>query len=190
MKQILFIILSALIFSNIPTLVFAQNSTEGSDNILVVYFSKTGNTKAIAQKIQEKVGGDIFEIDVVTPYPDNRDVLLEQAKKEQGENNKPELKTKVEDISKYNIIFLGHPIWWSQLPPPVTTFLTEYDLANKTIVPYSSSGSGNNGQTVEDITKLAPNSKILEALPLRTDGGDALDATISTWLNTNNIKEK
>jgi len=102
----------------------------------VVYFSRSGNTREIANQIHERVGGDIFEIQPEEPYPSNYDAVVKQAKQELESGYKPKLKAKIENIESYDVIFVGSPIWWGTIPAPVVTFLSEYDLSGKTIVPF------------------------------------------------------
>ncbi len=161
-----------------------SDNTSGTEenNILVVYFSRSGNTHAIATQIHESVGGDIFEIVTVDPYPSGYDEVVEQARKELTEEYRPKLKTKVENIESYNIVFVGYPNWWGTVPRPIATFLSEYDFSGKTIVPFCTHEGSRLGQSVEDITELCPQSTILDGLAIR--GRDVKNAAneISGWL--------
>ena len=113
-------------------------------NVLIAYFSRTGenygvgyiergNTSIVADIIAEQTGGDLFEIRTLSAYPDNYDEATEVAKQEQDVNARPELADNLEDISDYNVIFIGYPIWWSDMPMAVYTFLESHDLSGKTI---------------------------------------------------------
>jgi flavodoxin len=159
----------------------AQNQT-GTKKILVVYFSWGGNTKAIAQQIHQKTGGDIFEIECVTPYSRNYNECLDQAQKDQQKQARPALKAHVANIAQYDTIFLGYPNWWASIPMPVAAFLEEYDLTGKTIVPFCSHGGGRFGQSLTAIAKLSPRSTIAEALSVSFSGGGSLSNDISAWL--------
>ena len=162
-----------------------SDNTSGKEenNILVAYFSHSGNTRVIATQIRESVGGDIFEIVAVDPYPSDYDAVLEQARKELREEYRPELKTKVENMESYEVVFVGYPIWWGTIPMPVATFLSEYDFSRKTIVPFCTHEGSSLGRTVTDITKLCPQSTILDGLAVR--GGDIKNAQneVSEWLH-------
>ncbi|WXG42255.1 MAG: flavodoxin [Candidatus Freyarchaeum deiterrae] len=157
------------------------SSTE-ENNILVAYFSHSGNTRVIATQIHESVGGDIFEIVSVDPYPSDYDEVVEQARKELREEYRPKLKTKVENMKSYNVVFIGHPNWWGTIPMPVATFLSEYDFSGKTIVPFCTHEGSRQGRSVTDIKKLCPQSTILDGLAVR--GGDVKNAQneVSKWL--------
>ncbi|MDR3363270.1 MAG: flavodoxin [Desulfovibrio sp.] len=158
--------------------------------MLVAYFSWGGNTRSIAKEIHQKVGGDIFEIELVKPYSSNYNACLDEAKRDQETQARPELKTHVADMKKYDVIFLGYPNWWASIPMPVASFLEEYDLSGKTIIPFCSHGGGRLGQSVSAIAKLSPRAKILEALSVHYGGGSSLRNDISAWLRKIGIAEK
>ena len=111
--------------------------------ILVAYFTHSGNTQVIANQIHESIGGDIFEIVTVDPYPSDYNKVVKQAKQEQESGYKPTLKTKVEDIESYDVVFIGYPNWCGTIPRLVATFLSEYHFSGKNIVPfYNTRGVG------------------------------------------------
>lgn len=154
----------------------------GSKKILVAYFSHSGNTREIANQIHKIVGGDIFEIQVVKPYPKDYETVVEQAKKELASGYKPALKTKVENIKAYDIVFIGYPNWWSTIPAPVKTFLTEYDLSGKTVVPFCTHGGGGLGQSIADISKLCPKSDLLDGIAVSGAGVKIAQNKVLEWL--------
>ena len=151
--------------------------------ILVAYFSHSGNTREIANQIHENVGGSIFEIVTVDSYPSNYDEVVKQAKQEQESGSKPTLKTKIENIESYEVVFIGHPNWWGTIPRPVATFLSEYDFSGKTIVPFCTHEGSGLGRSERDIKKLCPNSGVLKGLAIR--GRDVKNAQneVSKWLH-------
>jgi flavodoxin len=153
---------------------------------LSAYFSHSGNTRVIAHLIHENIGGDIFEIVAVDPYPSDYDAVVEKARKELREEYRPKLKTKVESMESYNVVFVGYPIWWGTIPMPVATFLSEYDFSGKTIIPFCTHEGSSLGRSVTDIKELCPQSTILEGLAVR--GRDVKNAQneVSEWLR--NIK--
>lgn len=155
--------------------------TVDAKKILVVYYSHSGNTKQVANKIHKKAGGDIFEIKTSHKYTSAYKEHTEQAKKEIAEGFKPELTTKVDNIKKYDVIFIGTPIWWGTMAPPVLTFLSEYDLSGKTVVPFCTHGGGGQARTFADIAKLAPKSKILKGGEFY--GNTSTQGEIDKWLN-------
>ena len=152
--------------------------------VLVAYFSHSGNTRVIAARIQESIGSDIFEIATADPYPNDYDEVVEQARKELRGQHRPKLKTKVENMESYKMVFVGYPNWCSTIPMPVATFLSEYDFSRKTIAPFCTNEGSGMGRSVADIKKLCPQSTILVGLEVR--GGHIRDAQrqIFDWLRT------
>ena len=150
--------------------------------ILVVYFSRSGNTREVADQIHEKVGGDIFEIQSVKPYPDDYDECVEQAKKELEKGYRPKLKTMVKNIESYDVVFIGYPDWWSTIPAPVRVFLSAYNLSGKTIVPFCTHEGSGLGRSVTDISKLCPKSTLLEGLAIRGSDVKTAHDKLSEWL--------
>jgi len=157
-------------------------SLSGTQRILVVYFSRTGNTREIAKQIHNIVGGDIFEIQAVNPYPDDYNTAVNQARQELDSGYKPELKTKIENIRSYDLIFIGYPNWWGTFPAPVKTFLSEYDFSGKTIVPFCTHGGGGLGRSVTDISKLCPKSTLLDSFAISGSDVKTEQNKVSEWL--------
>jgi flavodoxin len=150
--------------------------------ILIAYFSHTGNTNAFAEGIQKEVGGDLFEIKPQDAYPQDHDVLVQQAKEEVNSGYTPKLKNKVADISSYDVIFIGTPIWWYTVAPPVRTFLTEYDLSGKTIIPFSThKGSGLSGID-KTIKELQPKANVLNGFAIWNDRAKDMQPDITKWI--------
>jgi flavodoxin len=154
----------------------------GRTKVLITYFSHSGNTRELAIQIHKRVGGDIVEIQPVEPYPDDYDAVTKQAKQELKSGYKPALRTKVENIGSYEVIFVGSPNWWNTIAPPVKTFLSDYDLSGKTTVPFITHGGSGLGRSVTDIAALCPNSTVPDGIAVW--GGDAKTAQnkISDWL--------
>jgi flavodoxin len=130
--------------------------------ILVVYYSLTGNTKERANFIQKEVKGDIFELIQETPYPTDYKEATNTLRGDVDSDFKPVLKNKPQNLKKYDIIFLGSPVWWGQIAPAVKTFLSENDLSGKTIIAFVSHGGGGKGKTKDVIQKFAPNSNVYD----------------------------
>ncbi|WP_082212101.1 flavodoxin [Parabacteroides timonensis] len=160
-------------------------SADNARRTLIVYFSESGNTRGLANRIQALTGADIFEIRLVNPYPDNYSALLDRAQEEQRTQARPALRGRVENMEQYGTILLGYPNWWACIPMPVATFLESYDFSDKTIVPFCSHGNGQMGQTVPSICKLAPDTDIREPLSVTYSGGSSLDNDIRSWLSAN-----
>ena len=149
----------------------------GGKRALVVYFSRAdenynvgyiekGNTRILAEMIAEATGADTFEIKPAKPYPKEYTPATEVAKKEKSENARPEIVGTMPDVSGYDVIFLGYPIWWGDLPMPCYTFLGKVKLEGKTIAPFCThEGSGLSGtdRYIADATK----AKVTEALEMK-----------------------
>ncbi|HEY8388668.1 MAG TPA: flavodoxin [Parasegetibacter sp.] len=144
--------------------------------ILIVYLSRTKNTKAVAEMIHRKVGGDIVALELVTPYPEDYQTTVAQVVKENETGYLPPLKTKIDSITKYNVVFVGFPTWGMQLPPPMKSFLNQYDLSGKTVVPFNTNGGYGIGSSFETVKKLCPGSKVLEGFS--TKGGVERDGIL------------
>ena len=160
-----------------------QNNTD-NENILIAYFSVPenvdtdgidansgasivvknkdvlGNMQYMAMTIQEAIGGELFRIETKEKYPLEHETLVNQAKEEQNEEVRPELATHIENVEQYDIIFLGYPNWWGDMPQPLYTFLEGYDFSGKTIIPFNSHGGSGFSNTIEEIKKLQPNATV------------------------------
>ncbi|WP_227006380.1 flavodoxin [Rufibacter latericius] len=139
------------------------------DKVLIVYLSRTNNTKAIAEIIHTKVGGTLVALELENPYPQNYRQIVDQVANENATGFLPPLKTRIDNIQNYDVVFIGFPTWGMQLPPPMKSFLRQYDLSGKTIVPFNTNAGYGIGSTFETVKALAPNSKILEGFT--TKGG-------------------
>lgn len=149
---------------------------------LIVYFSYTGNTKKIANRIQEKLNCDILEIKTVVPYSEDYDTVVNDEQNSESSNHLPEIQKINVDLSKYNEIILGTPVWWYRPVPAIRTFLTQNDLSGKTIKPYATN-AGWLGRTFTEIKKLCPNSKVKEGLNIVYDAGDYRTRELITSLD-------
>ena len=143
-------------------------SARSGQRVLVVYFSRAdentggvgyiekGNTKLLAEMTAERTHGDLFEIKTVKPYPKEYRPATEAAKQEKEENARPEIVGELPDLSKYDVVFLGYPIWWSDMPMPVYTFLDRENFAGKIILPFCThegSGLSDTQRSIADVTK-------------------------------------
>lgn len=165
--------------------VFTRNAfaaETGGKKTLIIYYSWSGNTRGIAAQIHQKVGGDLVEIELVKPYSTNYNTCLDEAKRDQEQDARPELKTKIADMSQYDVVYLGYPNWWSSVPMPIATLLESYDFSGKTIVPFCSHGGGGLGRSVTDIARLAPKAGVAEALSVYSSGTSSLPREIDEWL--------
>jgi flavodoxin len=146
-----------------------NRQTTDPKKILIVYLSRTNNTKAIAEIIQKNVGGRLVALELKTPYPENYKAIVDQVVVENATGFLPPLKTKIDSMEKYDVIFLGFPTWGMQLPPPVKSFLKQNDLSGKKIVPFNTNGGYGTGSSFDTVKELCPNSTVLDGYS--TKGG-------------------
>jgi flavodoxin len=139
----------------------------GDRKVLIVYLSRTNNTKAIAEFIHQKVGGTIVPLEVERPYPADYNATVQQVAQENETGYLPPLKTKIARIEEYDLVFLGFPTWGMQLPPPVKSFLRQYSLKGKTVIPFNTNAGYGTGSSFETVRKLCPQSTVLEGFVTR-----------------------
>lgn len=160
-----------------------------SPKMLVVYYSQTGNTKAVATEIATKLGADIDEIIPVEPYENDFHATLDRGKKELDEGIFPEIKPLAFDAANYDVIFIGFPVWFGTYAPPVATFLNQVDLKGKKIVPFCTFGSGGLDSSVRDIVKAEPEAEVLPGYGVRAARLEAMPKEIDQFLKANGFLE-
>ena len=134
--------------------------TETENGILIAYFSHTGNTEEVAQRISEYTGGTLAEIQRAEEYGD----LQEEAEAEILNGIHPEITVSVSNITDYDTVFVGYPIWWDEAPAMITTFLAENDFSGKMIIPFCTSASDDIGNSLHIFSELCPDAVIAEGL--------------------------
>ena len=162
-----------------------ESSNAGSDgsNILIAYFTAAensgvdaiasasyttidgqavGRVRAVADMIQENVGGDLFSIHTSVVYPTDGGELIDYAAEEQDENARPELTSHIDNLDQYDTIFIGYPNWWADLPMAVYSFFDEYDFSGKTIIPFNVHNGSRFSRTIQTIEELEPNATVVE----------------------------
>lgn len=148
---------------------FDKNSSTGSGKVLIVYLSRTNNTKKIAEIIHENMGGMLVGLELKKPYPRDYKAIVDQVVEENATGFLPPLKTEIDRIQKYDVVFVGFPTWGMQLPPPVKSFLNQYDLSGKTVVPFNTHAGYGIGSGFRTVKELCPKSKVLDGFS--TKGG-------------------
>ncbi len=135
-------------------------------NVLITYFTCTGNTKELAEKINEIIKGTLYEIKPKVPYTkEDLNWMNKESRSTLEMNDKssrPEIIKDLENLDNYDIIFVGFPIWWYQAPTIINTFLESYNFANKTIIPFATSGSSGMGKTNEYLVKSCLGANLIE----------------------------
>src|SRR5688572_14042874 len=145
----------------------SMGSTIKSDKILIVYLSRTNNTKTIAEIIHKNVGGTLVALELEKPYPENYKATVEQVVKENETGYLPPLKTKIDSIEKYDVVFLGFPTWDMKMPPPIKSFLHQYNLNGKTVIPFNTNAGYGVGSGFRVVKELCPDSKVLEGFEMK-----------------------
>lgn len=174
-----------------------EEQTSDGTNILVAYFSRAGenynvgtiekgNTQIIAENIAGEVGADSFHIETVTPYPDDYKECCDVAQKELNDKARPEIVGSV-DMEQYDIVFLGYPIWWGDMPMAVYTFMESYDFSNKVVIPFNThEGSGESG-TYYSIQSALPNAQVLDGMAIQGKTAQAFNSdtqqAVRDWLD-------
>lgn len=146
-----------------------------SGKTLIVYLSRTKNTKALAEMIQAEVGGDLVELDLVNPYPEDYRAIVDQVARENESGFLPPLKTRV-DLNQYELIFLGFPTWGMQMPPPMKSFLSSHDLSGKMVIPFNTNAGYGVGRGFDQVKEYCPKATILEGFS--TQGGIERDGIL------------
>lgn len=143
----------------------AENS--GVDAVSSASYSEVngedkGRMQALAEMIQEETGGDLFSIRTDVVYPADGGELIDYAAQEQDEDARPELTSHIENLDDYDVIFVGYPNWWGDMPQALYSFFDEYDFSGKTIVPFNSHNGSRFSNTISTIEELEPDATVIE----------------------------
>lgn len=184
--------------SPVPT---AVNSNHGK--VLVAYFSvpetegvdassgasrvsvggKTmGNTQYMASIICEATGGELFEIKTTHTYPGSHKALIDAAKMEIDNNARPKLSTHIEDLKDYDVVFIGFPNWWYDMPMPLYSFFDEYDFSGKTVIPFCTHGGSRFSDAIKTIRELEKSATVLDGYAVARDRVDGSRDGVLRWL--------
>lgn len=160
----------------------------GSDTVagasrVVVDGTLYGNIEYISTLIADRTGSDVFAIETVQEYPADHDELIDFAVAEMDAGTLPELQTPIVDLSNYDTVFLGYPIWNAQLPMPVRTVLDEADLTDKTIVCFTVHGGSNFGGTLRQIRAAEPGANVVEGFSVSRNSVGSAASDVDSWLS-------
>lgn len=166
-----------------------EPDVSGNSSTLVAYFSWSGNDQKMARWIAEETGADLFRIVPEEAYGDDFDSTANRAQTELNNETRPALSSHIdpEIMAQYDVIYLGFPIWWYDLPTPVWTFLEEYDLSGKTIIPFfSHNGSSNGANSLNRLSQLAQGATVLtdQALSIRGSSVDGSEKRVKEWADS------
>ena len=159
-----------------------ESSTEPAKS-LVVYFSWSGNTENVAKSIQSQTGSDIFEIVPKTPYSTDYNTVVDDAKVEQQNNARPEIKDSIPNIADYDTVYVGFPNWWGDMPMILYTFFDTYDLSGKTVALFCTSGGSGLSNTVNEVKELEPNATVTKGLHIGSGASADPDSAVKSWLD-------
>ena len=155
--------------------------------VLVAYFSASGVTKKLASTLAEATGGDLFEIVPAEPYTKSDLNWMNPKSRSSVEmkdrSSRPAIASKIDDISSYDAVFVGFPIWWYREPSIIDTFAGQYDFTGKTIIPFATSGSSGIGSSGENIAAIAKGAKVVPGERFKASASaDELRSWASRWL--------
>ena len=157
--------------------------------MLVLYYSQTSNTKAVADEIAGRLGADVEEIVAVNPYDGDFQATIERCLKERESGEIPEIQPLEADLSAYDVIFLGYPVWFGTYAPPVITLLKQLDLSGKKIVPFCTFGSGGLDSSVRDLKAAQPGAEVLDGYGVRAARMAAVPKEIDNFLKAEGFLE-
>lgn len=175
---------SLVVYFSVPETTSAESMTREEDNSVVVINGQVlGNTQYMASVIQETTGADLFRIEPKTPYPTDHSALVALASEEQDANARPEIAARIADFDQYDTVYVGYPIWWSDMPMILYTFFDTYDFTGKTIVPFSTHGGSSFAGTPARIAQLEPGAILLDGLTISRDNIQDARQQIVDWVN-------
>ena len=166
-----------------------QKKEAPKSKVLVLYYSQTSNTKTVAQEIANKLGADIEEIVAVNPYNGDFQATIARCQQEREQGVTPEIEPIKADLTQYDVIFLGYPIWFGTYAPPMAAFLNKADLSGKKIVPFCTFGSGGLDSSVKDLAKAQPNAEIIAGYGVRAARMEAVPAEVDQFLKAGGFIE-
>lgn len=158
--------------------VVVNKSSAKKKDILIAYFSQTGTTKAVAEKIQKLTGGDLLRIREKNKYTSNYNKLTQIAKKELKRKAKQDITTEARNMKSYDVVYVGYPIWWGTTPRVVNSFLEKYNLKGKTVIPFCTSGGDDIDGSLADLKRSCKGANFKEGYT--ADYGSKLE--IRKWL--------
>lgn len=156
---------------------------------LVLYYSETGTTKAVAEELQKQLGADIEAIEAVEPYSGDFQQTMQRGQKEMQSGQTPEIKPLKSKIADYDTIFLGYPIWFGTYAMPIATLVKNNDFEGKIIIPFCTFGSGGLNTSTDALKKALPKAKIQEGYGVRTARVAATAKELDRFLKENGYKE-
>lgn len=168
--------------ATVPSRSAAAKLAQG--RMLVAYFSRSGNTRVVAGRVSLALGADLLAIEPRTPYPADYFETVEQAKRETDRGFEPPLMATVPELARYTTVFLGFPIWGMTPPPVIRAFLAAHDLAGKTIIPLVTHGGFGIGDSLEVISRHAPNAIRVDGFSMQAPQERQTIEKVTNWLQS------
>ena len=166
-----------------------ETPKEEAPKVLVLYYSQTSNTKAVAEAIARQLNADMEEIVAVNPYDGDFQATIERCIKEREAGVIPEIQPVKANIADYDVIFLGYPVWFGTYAPPVTAFLNQADLSGKKVVPFCTFGSGGLESSAKELAAAEPDAELLPGYGVRAARMEAMPKEVDNFLKANGFLE-
>lgn len=160
----------------------AMDASSGASRV-VTDGKVMGNTRYVASIISEAVDGDLFEIKTVHTYPASHKALIDAAKEEADSKARPKLATHIKNLKDYDVVFVGFPNWWYDMPMPLYTFFDEYDFKGKTIVPFCTHGGSRFSGAIKTIREMENGATVLDGYAIARDRVSESRDGILKWLD-------
>lgn len=160
-----------------------KSQKEAPHKVLVLYYSLTSNTRAVAQEIAKRLDADIEEITLVEPYDTAFQATVDRCKAEREKGITPEIKPLKSNIADYEAVFIGYPVWFGTYAPPIASLLDKIDLSGKWVVPFCTFGSGGLESSAKDLAEKQPNAKVLPGYGVRAARMDAMPKEVERFLD-------
>lgn len=157
--------------------------------VLVLYYSQTGTTQALAEELQRQLGADIEQIEAVMPYDGDFAATIERSGKERESGVVPEIKPVQANLADYDVIFIGYPIWFGTYAMPIATLVRENNFEGKTIVPFCTFGSGGLGSSTEALKEALPKANVKQGYGVRQARIEAAPKELERFLIENGFKK-
>lgn len=142
-----------------------------------------GTTQYVANVISKATGGDLFNIKTVRTYPGTHQALIDAAKKEADSNARPKLSTHIKNLKDYDVVFVGFPNWWYDMPMPIYSFFAEYDFSGKTIIPFCTHGGSRFSDAIKTIRSLEKKATVLDGYSVSRNRVPQSKDGIIKWLD-------
>ena len=166
-----------------------ETQKPSSQKMLVLFYSQTGNTKAVAQEIANKLGADMEEVVAVEPYDGDFQATIERGRTELEQGVLPEIQPLNVDVNNYDVIFIGYPVWFGTYAPPIATLVHEVDLSGKKVVPFCTFGSGGLESSAKELAEVENNAEILPGYGIRAARLEAMSKEIDQFLKAGGFIE-